>query len=289
METNVIPEKKNEFIEDQKIMNQFSKQIMSQNPSSNIQANCVIINNYNSQFPVLYPQPSYPSMYYYPQNYYFNQFYGYPESYNYQMPVNDMIYNVKEIEQMMKEQQGCRNLQQKIEEGDQIIINELLKLIKTKPLEYMMHPFCNYLCQKIFEITKLEILIPIFQSISKNFLQLCLSIHGTRALQKLIIQLAKREDLKIEISSCLKGYVSRIAMDSNGNHVIQMALNILGKDFNNFIFLECKEMCKELAMHKYGCCVLQKCIDYGTSTQRNMIISELLRHKIGRASCRERV
>lgn len=79
--------------------------------------------------------------------------------------------------------------------------------------------------------------------------------------------------------------------DLNGNHVIQRCLNRLQPEGNSLIFL--KQMiyyfpkqkkkkdnqfiydavtkgtnCIQVATHRHGCCVLQRCIDHASKTQK---------------------
>jgi hypothetical protein len=62
----------------------------------------------------------------------------------------------------------------------------------------------------------------------------------------------------------LKDHVKPLVEDINGNHVIQKSLQAFKEPYNNFIFEQMIKHCKEIACHKHGCCVMQKCIDGAT-------------------------
>lgn len=56
--------------------------------------------------------------------------------------------------------------------------------------------------------------------------------------------------------------------DLNGNHVIQKCLHRLSADHRQFIYDAITNNCIEVATHKHGCCVLQRCIDYASPSQK---------------------
>lgn len=66
--------------------------------------------------------------------------------------------------------------------------------------------------------------------------------------------------------------------DLNGNHVIQKCLNRLGSQENQFIFDAVSKYCVEVATHRHGCCVLQRCIDHASDKQKMQIITEINHH-----------
>jgi len=55
--------------------------------------------------------------------------------------------------------------------------------------------------------------------------------------------------------------VRDLAEDINGNHVIQKILSSWSPKYNQFIYDSMVSQCVEIACHKHGCCVMQKCID----------------------------
>lgn len=62
--------------------------------------------------------------------------------------------------------------------------------------------------------------------------------------------------------------VVALIKDLNGNHVIQKCLYRLSAENNQFIYDAVCENCIEVASHKHGCCVLQRCFDYATLSQK---------------------
>lgn len=54
----------------------------------------------------------------------------------------------------------------------------------------------------------------------------------------------------------------------NGNHVIQKCLYRLSAENNQFIYDAVCANCIQVASHKHGCCVLQRCFDHATILQK---------------------
>ena len=67
----------------------------------------------------------------------------------------------------------------------------------------MSDPFGNYLCQKLVENCTPEELHTIIEKIIKNFINICMNQHGTRAVQK-IIEIVKKEESISKIIEALK-------------------------------------------------------------------------------------
>ena len=65
--------------------------------------------------------------------------------------------------------------------------------------------------------------------------------------------------------SYLEDKVRALAEDINGNHVIQKILQTWKEEHTQFIYNAMMKQCVEIACHKHGCCVMQKCIDGGSS------------------------
>lgn len=61
--------------------------------------------------------------------------------------------------------------------------------------------------------------------------------------------------------------VVTLIKDINGNHVIQKCLHRFTTKHKQFIYDAVSENCIEVATHRHGCCVLQRCIDYSANNQ----------------------
>ena len=177
---------------------------------------------------------------------------------------------------MCKDQQGCRMLQRELEKDDDEITNMIFSKMIVSIVELMKDQYGNYLCQKVMEVITSEQKIQILQGIQDDFESIAKDIHGTRSIQKLISLLEDEERyLFIEI---ITPHVIELIYDINGNHIIQECLKSFEKYQNEFIFDQIvkKEVLVKIATHKQGCCVIQRCIDYGDRNQLLGIIDEIV-------------
>lgn len=81
----------------------------------------------------------------------------------------------------------------------------------------------------------------------------------------------------------------KYSKDNNGNHVIQKCLILLTNRNKQFIYEAIIEQCVEVSSHKHGlikrififlimlkgCCVIQRCLDYGNKQQRESLASAI--------------
>ncbi|KAK4516671.1 uncharacterized protein ATC70_011648 [Mucor velutinosus] len=180
--------------------------------------------------------------------------------------------------ELCKDQNGCRFLQTKLEESPlnvAVIYNE----IHAHFVDLMTDPFGNYLCQKLLERCDDTQRTSIVEVIAPGFLKICLSMHGTRAVQKLIEFLSTKRQIQAVIAA-LKPNVVALIKDLNGNHVIQKCLHKLSPEHNQFIYDTVSEHCIQVASHKHGCCVYQRCIDYATESQKVQLVNVITQHAL---------
>jgi pumilio RNA-binding family len=100
-----------------------------------------------------------------------------------------------------------------------------------------------------------------------------LNVHGTRAVQKLVEKLATDEQVALAVQALQPGVLVLIK-DLNGNHVVQRCLQRIPQS-TQFIYDIVGSRCVEVATHRHGCCVLQRCIDNASEEQRLTLISEV--------------
>ncbi|KAK6464286.1 armadillo-type protein [Scheffersomyces coipomensis] len=208
---------------------------------------------------------------------------------------------VGQIFNLCKDQHGCRFLQRQLDLGKDLAEGKLNKDAKEntessededasnsviltndiaatmifneiylKIVELMTDPFGNYLVQKLFENVSNDQRIILVKNSSVEFVRIALDPHGTRALQKLVDCISTEEESKIIIES-LGSHIVSLSRDLNGNHVVQKCLQKLKPADNQFIFDAACLNCNEIATHRHGCCVLQRCLDNGDLSQRKQL------------------
>ncbi|KAG5612606.1 hypothetical protein H5410_023887, partial [Solanum commersonii] len=176
-----------------------------------------------------------------------------------------------------KDQLGCRYLQRIFDEGTsedvQIIFNGIIHHI----FELMKDPFGNYLVQKLLSVCndeqRMQFVLMVTND-SGELVKASRTTHGTRVVQKLIETIKTRLEISLVIRALQPGILN-LMMDVNGNHVVQRCLHCLSKDHNKLIFDVATKHCVDIATHRYGCCVLNKCITYSTGKQREKLLVEI--------------
>ncbi|CED84004.1 arm repeat-containing protein [Phaffia rhodozyma] len=182
-----------------------------------------------------------------------------------------------EILPLCKDQHGCRYLQKKLEEGVPEHRDMIFRETYGHFSDLMTDPFGNYLCQKLLEYSTDEQRNAICESVAGDLVTISLNMHGTRAVQKMIDFLSTPRQIH-SIILALSANVVPLIKDLNGNHVIQKCLNRLVPEDNQFIYNAVAAHCVEVATHRHGCCVLQRCIDHAADSQRVQLVTEITYH-----------
>ena len=180
-----------------------------------------------------------------------------------------------QVRRLSRDQVGCRLVQQALDEegplAATLILNEGLPFWS----EAMVDPFGNYLFQKILEKITPEERIMLVNSVSSRLVNASLNLHGTRSVQKIVELCAMDEEKGVKADSqeesaaeiltrSLYPAAARLCIDSHGNHVIQRILLKLGPEHSKFVFDAVAASVGDVARHRHGCCVIQRCLDSPT-------------------------
>jgi len=186
---------------------------------------------------------------------------------------------VGQVLSVARDQNGCRFLQRKFDEGGESAIAPVLPEVLDNVVQLMTDPFGNYLVQKLLEKCSDEQRLEVLKRVAANneLVNVSLNTHGTRAVQKLIETLSSPEQVQIVIKALEPGVVSLIK-DLNGNHVVQRCLQRLGPRDSQFVYDAAGAHCVEIATHRHGCCVLQRCVDFATGEQRDRLVEEIAKN-----------
>ncbi|AGO13783.1 AaceriAGL086Cp [[Ashbya] aceris (nom. inval.)] len=176
---------------------------------------------------------------------------------------------------LCKDQHGCRFLQRQLDVAGPDAATSIFEETKQYVVELMTDSFGNYLIQKLVERVTTEQRITLVKSSADQFVSIALDPHGTRALQKLVECICSEEESRIIIAS-LKNSVVQLSKDLNGNHVVQKCLQKFSPADSQFIFDAACADCVKIATHRHGCCVLQRCLDYGSDEQRDQLCAQVL-------------
>mmetsp|Transcript_8659 Transcript_8659/g.13342 ORF Transcript_8659/g.13342 Transcript_8659/m.13342 type:complete len:822 (+) Transcript_8659:259-2724(+) len=192
------------------------------------------------------------------------------------------------VRRLSRDQVGCRLLQQALDEEGPMAAT----LILTEGISFwgeaMVDPFGNYLFQKILEKITAEERIMLIRSVSARLVNASLNLHGTRSVQKVVELCAQDESLSPEtkdtsdgtaadiLTSSLFPAAARLCIDSHGNHVIQRILLKLGHNHSRFVFEAVAASVGDVARHRHGCCVIQRCLDSPPSDARSHLVCRIV-------------
>lgn len=175
---------------------------------------------------------------------------------------------------LCKDQHGCRFLQKQLDEFGQEAASTIYGEIKAHIFELMNDPFGNYLVQKLFETITSKERLEIVQNYAPQFLQTALDAHGTRALQKLVECIDTEEETHILITA-LKPSVISLSKDFKSNHVVQKMLEKFSSKDTQFIYDAAVKDIVKIGNHRNGCCVVQRCLDFGTPEQHDALCEKI--------------
>lgn len=181
---------------------------------------------------------------------------------------------VGRAEELARDQHGCRSLQTKLEEGNPTYINAIFEECFEKFVELMTDPFGNYLCQKLFEYCSDAQRLALVERCAPSIPQVSTNMHGTRAVQRMVECLSTPEQVRAICNSLAPAAVV-LMKDINGNHVIQRCLNCMEMSDNQFVYDAVANNCFELATHRHGCCVMQRCMDHASASQRDQLARQI--------------
>lgn len=203
-------------------------------------------------------------------------------------PLDELLGNVRRLS---RDQVGCRLLQQALDEEGPMAAAMILEEGLSFWGEAMVDPFGNYLFQKILEkITPSERVI-LVKSVSARLVNASLNLHGTRSVQKVVELCAADETIMSvdEKDSCeeketaasiltraLTPAAARLCIDSHGNHVIQRILLKLPRAHSQFVFDAVAASVGDVARHRHGCCVIQRCLDSPPSKARTHLVNRIV-------------
>lgn len=174
--------------------------------------------------------------------------------------------------EMAKDQMGCRVLQRKLETNDEFITRIVFSQTLLHFPELMVHPFGNYLCQKLVEVCSESQLKMLLDLVAPQLFELSLDPHGTRVVQKVIEVFGQVECIGM-VAGALMGHTKELITDLNGNHVIQRFLTACSPALNQFIYDSVCSNVVAVATNRHGCCVLQRCIDSASEYQREALVT----------------
>jgi Pumilio-family RNA binding repeat len=193
-----------------------------------------------------------------------------------------------QIRRLSRDQVGCRLVQQALDEEGQMAATLILQEGLPFWGEAMVDPFGNYLFQKILEKVTPDERVMLVKSVSTRLVNASLNLHGTRSVQKVVELCAvdeqngvacknEEEETAADIlTKSLAPAAARLCIDSHGNHVIQRIILKLGSKHSEFVFDAVATSVGDVARHRHGCCVIQRCLDSPPSEARAHLVRRIV-------------
>lgn len=191
------------------------------------------------------------------------------------MPVPPMKFNPNEDKSVLdnlliliKDQNGCRMIQKKLEEKKEDFITKFYEKTKPNINEIICDQFGNYVIQKFVECCgDKNIISNLLEKIKPKIYSVSTNCYGTRGFQRLLDFISDDNDYEI-IKEYLTNNVFNLIKDVNGNHVIQKIIQIYPVNRNHFIFEEVIQNIVEISKLKQGSCIFQKLVEKASDSDK---------------------
>ncbi|KAH8923303.1 ARM repeat-containing protein [Atractiella rhizophila] len=183
---------------------------------------------------------------------------------------------------LCKDQFVCRYLQKKLEEGNPEHRDMIFQEICPHFSQLITDKCGNYLAQKLFEFSSSKQREALLEHISNELVSIALNMHGARVVQKIMEHLSTQHQVQILITALNLNVVALIRHLS-GNHVVQKCLHHLSPERQPgllFIYNVVAANCVEVATDRYGCSIVQRCIDNATEWQRIQLTEQIINHSL---------
>jgi hypothetical protein len=188
--------------------------------------------------------------------------------------VLDEKYLLDNLLLLLKDQNGCRLIQKKIEEKPEYIYTMFDKM-QTSLIDIINDQFGNYVIQKIIDYIYNDkpVVTKFFETIKRQLFKISVHPCGTRVLQRLLDYFCTSYTNVVSqvtneaFRGLLANHAYELIMDTNGNHVFQKILIIYPTDSNQFIYDELMRLSCDIARSKKGGCVLQRAFDHASPSQ----------------------
>ncbi|KAM7454844.1 hypothetical protein BLSTO_04396 [Blastocystis sp. subtype 1] len=191
------------------------------------------------------------------------------------------------IKDMSRDHNGCRTLQQCLDECPQKIVPMIYEEVGNELTELMMDSFGNYLFQKLLDVSSDDQRRDVLNKVKDKIVDASYNVHGTRSVQRLI-QVCKEPDMVKTIMDALRGHIADLSSHSNGNHVIQRCLQYMPEQYRIDVFKEVVDSCvdvltlaichPQISTHRHGCCVVQRCLDSAPAEYHNLLLDAIVQN-----------
>eukprot|EP01060_Flectonema_neradi_P017276 TRINITY_DN2414_c0_g1_i1.p1 TRINITY_DN2414_c0_g1~~TRINITY_DN2414_c0_g1_i1.p1 ORF type:complete len:763 (+),score=136.15 TRINITY_DN2414_c0_g1_i1:51-2339(+) len=161
------------------------------------------------------------------------------------------------------------------EEGSDPELSTVFDVVMEEQLSLFTDVVSSPLIPSMFRRLSERQKYQLVEKISNGLSHIAFNMHGTRVIQKIIEQITSKDQMEL-LAAAVKQQVPQLIKDLNGNHIIQQILQSFPGDVNQFIHEVLLQRLVEFGTHRHGCCVLQRCIEYGCEPQKMALVREVI-------------
>lgn len=175
---------------------------------------------------------------------------------------------------------GCRVIQKAL---DVIELEQKIKLVHEldgQVLRCVRDQNGNHVIQKCIESIPTEKIKFVISSFRGQVATLSMHPYGCRVIQR-VLEHSTDELLSQFIVDEILESVCTLAQDQYGNYVTQHVLERGKPHERNQIICKLAGRIVQLSQHKFASNVIEKCLEYGDSTTRDILIEEIMGHGDG--------
>ena len=145
----------------------------------------------------------------------------------------------------------------------------------------MTDNYGNYFCKALIKYLQVHQRIHLLKKITgEKFIKISCNNRGTWALQEFILFITEREEYDIiKENLMVNDNVRRLAMDKEGEHLIQKIIETFSVEDKQYVFDKLMENFETLAKDKNGLCVMKKLIETTKTADNQRTIVELIKTK----------
>ncbi|RHN70342.1 hypothetical protein MtrunA17_Chr3g0134501 [Medicago truncatula] len=172
------------------------------------------------------------------------------------------------------------------------ILQEVMENLGPEGVSYFFLELINHMCELMVDPIGYEVITKMVEVCNQDqktqivllvthhgaqFIRICLSLHGSRSVEKLLEKVTTREQRGLIMSALTPGAIV-LSKDINGHRVVFNCLkNFPHADTEKFLGVIARNSLS-LSRDKTGCCVLQYCVSHAQGATKNLLIHEIILH-----------
>ncbi|KAL1207892.1 putative pumilio [Cardamine amara subsp. amara] len=172
-----------------------------------------------------------------------------------------------------KDRVSCPQLKKRIIESSKETFDMIFNELIVHVCELMVDPFGHDVWNHMFPKCSKEQITMIADMITRHqyqFINICFDSLGTRALQFLLVFIAKvSEDLIMRMVDTITIIALQLSRSNNGKHVILGCFKVFRLSHYRNLLEVIAQNCYQIAIDQHGCCLLQQALQLDRNPDPN--------------------